>query len=57
MQLFELKLSEQKSIIIEFTEISIDECYIFLFDTGERLFIPFKRYELYINNGKLTKVN
>lgn len=57
MQLFELKLSEQKSINIEYTGISFDSCYIFLFDTGERLFIPFKRYELYINNGKLTRVN
>lgn len=57
MKLFELKLSEEKSIIIEYMNISIDECYIFLFDTGERLFIPFKRYEIYINNGKLKRVN
>jgi hypothetical protein len=57
MEKFNLRLSDQKSINIEYTGISFDSCYIFLFDTGERLFIPFKRYQLYLNNGKLTKIN
>jgi hypothetical protein len=57
MEKFNLRLSENKYINIEYTGICIDECYIFLFDNGERFFIPFNRFKLYLNNGKLIKVN
>lgn len=57
MDYFIFKYAPNKAEKIQYIGFNIDDEYIFSFEDNTIVYISKNRFDLYINNGRLTKIN